>query len=210
MVSNPKALDLFCCAGGAGYGLMLAGYDVTGYDINPQPRYPGHFIQGDAFDVLGGDLSAYDLIWASPKCQAHSRITPKEHKARHEIQLPRVLEILRAQSTPYIVENVEGTQIYMQNPIFLCGTMFGLNIWRHRWFEIGNVDMFFMLPPCNHSGIPVLISGTPRRKGMKRVEPTVQERRDAIGIQWMTGKELDQAIPPAYSKFLAEQIRGNI
>lgn len=206
-MSKPKALDLFCCAGGAGYGLMLAGYDVTGYDINPQPRYPGRFIQGDAFDVLNGDLSQYDLIWASPKCQAHSRLTPTEHKGNHEIQLPTVLEILRAQNTPYIVENVEGTQIYMQNPIFLCGTMFGLNIWRHRWFEIGNVDTFFMLPPCNHSGIPVLISGSPRRNGSRK-EPSTEERRQAMQTPWMTRKDMDQAIPPAYSKFLAEQIKS--
>lgn len=34
-----------------------------------------------------------------------------------------------------------------------------------------------------------------------------QDRRDAMGIQWMTGKELSQVIPPAYSKYIAEQWR---
>ena len=26
-----------------------------------------------------------------------------------------------------------------------------------------------------------------------------------MGIQWMTGKELSQSVPPAYSKYIGEQ-----
>ena len=207
-----RALDLFCCQGGATRGLQMAGYHVTGVDIEPQPRYCGDaFYQADAFDWLQRDLSEFDLIWASPKCQGHSVLTPTAYKLNHEIQLPRVLDILRSQSVKYIVENVEGTQHYMRDPIFLCGTMFGINIWRHRWFELGNTSAFFLLPPCNHSGHPVLISG----RGMLGVakgdtrpkEPSVATRAAAIEIDWMTGSGLDQAIPPAYAKFLAEQIQ---
>ena len=43
-----KALDLFCCAGGASDGLVEAGFEVTGIDITEQPEYPYKFIKGDA------------------------------------------------------------------------------------------------------------------------------------------------------------------
>jgi len=193
-------------------GLHQAGYEVLGIDCDPQPRYPFAFQQADAFDWLNDPerLAQFDLIWASPKCQAHSNLTPAAYKGNHEVQLPRVLDMLRAQSVPYIVENVPGTEVLMRDPLFLCGTMFGLNIWRHRWFEIGNSSAFFLLPPCNHQGHPVLISGRGMlgvRKGGKRPsEPLKATKEAAIGIDWMITAELDQAIPPVYSRFLAERI----
>lgn len=198
-----RALDLFCCQGGATRGLQLAGYHVTGVDIEPQPHYCGDaFEQGDAFEWLTRDLSEFDLIWASPKCQGHSVLTPTAHKDNHEIQLPRVLELLRAQPVPFVVENVEGTQVHMRSPVMLCGSMFGLDVWRHRWFELGNTDAFFLLPPCDHSYAPVVVSGSPRRGGV-RTEPSTARRRTALETPWMTRGGMDQAIPPAYARYLA-------
>jgi DNA (cytosine-5)-methyltransferase 1 len=159
------------------------------------------------------DLTQYDLIHASPPCQRYSVMTPKEAKDAHPDLLPDVLGRLRKQDTPYIVENVAGTQHLMQNPIFLCGTMFGLDIWRHRWFEIGGVPgVFFLLPPCAHVGSPILVSGRGMRgvtKGGKRPsEPLKATKMQGIQIDWMITKELDEAIPPAYSRFLAEQVKA--
>lgn len=201
-----RALDLFCCAGGATRGLQLAGYHVTGVDIKPQKHYVGdRFIQADAMEV---DWRGYDLIWASPPCQRYSEATPKEHKDSHPDLLPTVLERLSQQDTPYIVENVEMAKSMFTSPVMLCGTMFGLNIWRHRFFDIGNSNTFFLLPPCNHLGNPILLTGQGSRKvnGKRVGRIPLPIKQEAAGIDWMNRDELSEAIPPAYSRFLAEQI----
>ena len=41
----PRVLDLFCGAGGASMGYVLAGYDVTGVDIKHGRRYPWGYIR---------------------------------------------------------------------------------------------------------------------------------------------------------------------
>lgn len=202
-----RALDLFCCAGGATRGLQLAGYHVTGVDIKKQPHYCGDaFIQADAMAI---DWTGYDLIWASPPCQRYSELTPKEHKDKHPDLLSEVLRRLAEQSTPYIVENVEMAKRLFTSPVMLCGTMFGLNIWRHRYFDIGNSGAFFLTPPCYHNGHPVLVSGRgmARDKHGKRFSgDKIATKRQAMECDWMTDDEITEAIPPAYSKFLAEQI----
>jgi DNA (cytosine-5)-methyltransferase 1 len=204
-----RALDLFCCAGGATKGLQQAGYHVTGVDIRPQPRYVGErFIQDDAMAWLRGNRDAlhrFDLIWASPPCQAYSELVPMAYRANHPDLLEETLTILRDGFTPYIVENVAGARGYFKSPVVLCGSMFGLPIQRHRWFELGNTDAFFLLPPCNHSEPPVLVSGRGMRKinGVRRRDNTAAEKYVAMGIDWMNSQEIEEAIPPAYARFLA-------
>ena len=69
---KPRALDLFCCQGGATRGLQLAGFHVTGVDAKPQPRYIGDvFHQADA---LTFPLDGFDFMWASPPCQAFTAV----------------------------------------------------------------------------------------------------------------------------------------
>lgn len=209
MNEKPKILDLFCCAGGAGMGLHLAGFDVTGVDINPQPNYPFKFIQADALKV---DLSGYDAFWASPPCQRFSVSTAAVFKGNHPDLIAPIRRRLQPTGKPYWIENVEGARHLLINPIKLCGTMFGLKVFRHRYIET-NCFPFQLLPPCKHDFYAVMPTGSPRRKVwngsayvIDRTEPTTQEIREAMQIDWMIKTELDEAIPPAYSKFLGEQL----
>src|SRR5215510_8484755 len=144
-VSRPRALDLCCGAGGASWGLYLAGFDVVGVDIRPQPHYPAFhdkpyarhftFLQADALTV---DLSGYDFVWSSPPCQAHTSLR-KMHNARRHIDLiPATRAKLQAWGGPWIIENVPGSPLY--GAVTLCGTMFNLGcqdaeLRRHRLFE---------------------------------------------------------------------------
>lgn len=199
---RPRALDLFCGAGGATKGLQRAGFHVTGIDIKPQPRYCGDaFIQADAL-APPVDLRDFDFIWASPPCQAHSK-TRAIHGNDYPDLIPATRALLVATGVPWVIENVPGAPLL--HPIRLCGTMFGLKVIRHRDFE----SSFPMLAPnCGRHG------GTNSHRGYstgaefitvagnnyRRVEGEV-----AMSIDWMrTRDELSEAIPPAYSEFIGQ------
>lgn len=200
---KPKALDLFCCAGGAAMGLHQAGYEVMGMDIRPQPRYPFRFIQADAMAI---DWAGYDLIWASPPCQEYSALHALYPDREYPDLIAPVRKRLIATGTPWIMENVPGAPMHYY--ITLCGSMFGLRTYRHRRFE---TSVLLFQPPhpkhtvktstkkrraCWDAGLHISVTG----------DVGTYVGRLAMGIDWMTGDELSQAIPPAYSRFLAERI----
>lgn len=207
-----RALDLFCCAGGVSMGLHRAGFDVTGIDILPQPNYPFTFIQADALNPPV-DLKDFDFIWASPPCQAYSIA---RNNGCHQ-DAPRLIEetrtMLEASGKPYVIENVPGAPLRFA--FQLCGASFGLgasgfDLNRHRHFES---NIAILAPPCQHrpgKTMGVYGHGTNswhRTKFGRNIR--VAEMREAMGIDWMTRGELSQAIPPAYSEFIARAIFPN-
>lgn len=207
------ALDLFCKAGGAGMGLHRAGYNVIGVDIEPQPNYPFQFVQADALRPPF-DLSQFDLIWASPPCQAYTgmqRINTRAPKRDHPKLVEPVRQMLQDAGRPYIIENVPGAPLI--DPLVLCGSMFGLKVRRHRLFEC---SFWALRPQCRHglSPQPIAVYGdhpqTPGDKTMRvNRARTLAEGKDAMGIDWMGWRELTQAIPPAYSEFLGRAARNS-
>ena len=153
---RPLLLDLFCCSGGAGMGYYQAGFDVTGIDIEPQPKYPFKFILSDAIIYLKEHGKEYDFIHASPPCQGYSHLTPKEHKGNYEKLIDVLRELLNEIGKPYCIENVAGAKNELKNPTMLCGSMFNLRTQRHRFFETS----FPLVAPCkcDHSELPLLVT----------------------------------------------------
>lgn len=199
-----KALDLFCCAGGASSGLVAAGLEVVGVDLEPQPEYPFPFIQADA---LSFPLEGFDLIWASPPCQAFTAYKRRRaHVAPRPNLIPAVRERLRVSGVPYIIENVIGAPL--ENPTMLCGSMFELDVRRHRIFETSFPVAELV---CDHAKwLPRFPPATNRQNLRKTVEVGVwriplETQRVAMGIAWMSLPTLSQAVPPAYATYLARQ-----
>lgn len=186
-------------------GLHEAGFNVVGVDIEPQPKYPFEFYQADAMDF---SLDGFNFIWASPPCQGYSHLTPEGHKDRYRKLIPELREKLKMSGIPYCIENVGGAKQELKNPVMLCGSMFGLRTQRHRYFETN----FPLLAPkkCDHSLLPLLVTTASKasrelrfKLGMK--PKTVKNAPEAYGIDWMDFNGLKECIPPAYSKYIAEQ-----
>ena len=204
-----KSLDLFCGAGGATKGLQMAGFHVTGVDIVPQPRYCGDaFFQGDAMEF---PLDGYDFIWASPPCQAYTiaGIRYRQEGWKYPDLIESTRKRLIASGIPWVMENVPGAPL--RADMILCGSIFGLKVVRHRIFEMSFTAG--LTPPCQHGPdtITVCGHGTPswqiqnrKRKGLVG-NPTIADKRNAMGIHWTNRGELSQSIPPAYSKYIAER-----
>jgi DNA (cytosine-5)-methyltransferase 1 len=216
---RPRLLDLFCGAGGAAMGYHRAGFEVVGVDINPQPHYPFEFHQVDALEY---PLYGFDVVHASPPCQAYSKhVTSRSSRWVPTLgkDEPELIAATRTyiSSRMYVIENVMGAQSELVAPVMLCGTMFGLPISRHRLFE-SNVDLWPLPghPDCRGTAKrealakgwdyrDMTVTGKGRRAG------TADRWRELLGIDWPTTQhELAEAIPPAYTEWIGRQLLAAI
>jgi DNA (cytosine-5)-methyltransferase 1 len=209
MSNRPRLLDLFSGAGGAAMGYYRAGFDVVGVDIKPQPRYPFTFVQGDALEYCAAHGYEFDVIHASPPCQAYS-VTKSIHNNDHPALVDATRDVLIATSKIYVIENVVGAPL--RNPLMLCGSMFaGLRVYRHRLFEC-NPQLFMAPATCHHSFKMPASKGQYHELNGDNFITCVghnfkaEDGRIAMGIDWMTRAELSQAIPPAYTEYIGGQL----
>lgn len=184
-------------------GYYMAGFEVVGVDIEPQPNYPFEFYQADALDF---PLEGVDVIHASPPCQRFSKLAAM-HPSRWYVDLitPMRRRLLDWGGL-YVIENVEGAPLY--DPVRLCGSMFGLGVERgylrrHRLFE--STAALGPPPPCNHYGRAVGVYGHGGHSEKHRMLYRA-EAAEAMEIHWMTRDEMTQALPPTYTEWLGRQL----
>jgi DNA (cytosine-5)-methyltransferase 1 len=218
---RPRLLDLFCGAGGAAMGYDQAGYEVVGVDIEPQPHYPFTSVSDDAIDVLGDldsldrdGLGTFDVIHASPPCQWGTAYKRRPNHVKESKNLvPQVRELLEGTGLLWVIEQPEANRVALHKPVRLCGSSFGLDVRRHRCFE--SSEPLHVLE-CQHSWqTPRFPSATNRTNLRRTVEVGVwriplETQQAAMGIEWMTRKELSQAIPPAYTEFVGTQLMAHL
>lgn len=211
-----KCLDGYCCGGGAGDGQEAAGFEVTGVDREEQPENPRLVLVTSFLDLTVEFLQRFDLIWASPPCQLFTAYKRRPNHVKDALNLiPDTRELLIASRRPYIIENVEQARSELRNPIMLCGSMFGLQVRRHRLFECS-----FSVPPpppCAHPKEARFPGATNRGKnsratvevGVYRIPLETQRRAMGVTRPVSLGK-LSQMVPPAYAEWLCLQARAHI
>ena len=207
-----RLLDLFCGAGGAAMGYHQAGFDeIIGIDIRPQPSYPFTFVQADALHPPVR-LKDFDLIHASPPCQRYSVMTL--NALNHPDYIDQVRIMLEMGGRPFVIENVEGAPLIAS--IKLCGSMFGLQVQRHRLFELGGFELI-LTPPCNHKswaeGRPWTVVG---KGGGGKYRHSWKHRNadhaaDLLGMpRGGRIRDYTEAIPPAYTRYIGEQFLAQV
>lgn len=224
-----KLLDLFCGAGGAAMGYYRAGFtEIVGIDISPQPNYPFDFVRMDFVDLFTYPYPHYwqdaELIHASPPCQAYSDLAKRNGNAD---QHPRFINALRDMldftNRDWVIENVEGAPLF--DPLVLCGTMFPeLRVIRHRLFEFSySIHQRSKPVASGHPKHPLVYTRDKRKKHYGKLNEndspvsvngggncSVAAAREAMGIDWMTKAELNEAIPPAYTEWIGKQLLSTL
>ncbi len=202
-------------AGGAAVGYHCAGFLIVGVDNRPQPRYPFPFIQMDALEamdrLLAGEgllasdgrtyyLSDFDAIHASPPCQGYSRAL--RHLAAPQ---PMLVDAVRERmnGTLYVIENVPG--VVMPVAFVLCGTAFGLRVYRHRYFE---TSVMMLSPGCAHERPAMNPHSVAGRKRMIAEYGNCGEVlwRNVMGVPWMNKAEAREAIPPVFTEYIGRRL----
>lgn len=193
-----RVLDLYCGVGGASAGYAQAGHDVTGVDISRQPNYPYRLIRADAISYAARHGESYDVIHASPPCQAYTALTGgRPNRDRYPDLIPGTRGVLNLIGTPWIMENVPGA--IMRRDLVLCGSYFQLQVIRHRYFEMSGLQVI-QPQHVDHPDDYISVYGS--GGGYKG---SLDDWRNAMQLHHaVTRRELANALPPAYTRYIAD------
>lgn len=215
---RPRILDSYCGVGGASWGYHLAGWEVWGVDIFPQPNFPwpDRFIQADALEFLHEHGGEFDAHHSGPPCQASTALTKGTNAAMgwgqtHFDLIEDTRTVLTDWGKPFVIENVQGAAL--RKDVTLCGEMFGLEVIRHRHFELEGWSTYRPMHKPHRGRVKgwrhgeyfdgpyFAVYGDGGGKG------TVTEWQRAMGIDWTDVRvEIAEAIPPAYTQWLGRKL----
>jgi hypothetical protein len=168
------AIDLFCGKGGWTNGLLEAGFEVYGFDIEPQPDYRGIFVQCDILALTADDLRKYGASFAtcSSPCEQFS-----VHGMKHFHPNPKYPEmglklfdhsraLLEALDIPFVMENVRSAQKFVGRSVNHCGP-----------FYLWGAGVPAVFPPCAYEATKGIDWGSSKDvKAMKTQEEKRQYR----------------------------------
>lgn len=218
-----KGVDLFTGVGGAFKGYERAGIEmIASVDIEHQPDHPDPytFFKQDALQFLrlwisGRHRVNADFVHVSPPCQAACTLTAgtNAHLADRYVDIyDETKELLEQLGLPFVMENPRA-----RPDVVLCGEMFGLDVIRHRRFELGGWT----------TTKPEHVKHRGRVKGMRHGvwyegpyyavygegggKGSVPEWKKAMGIDWTDNrKSIAEAIPPAYTEWIGRQFLAQV
>lgn len=99
---------------------------------------------------------------------------------------------------------MRGALPKLNQPVMLCGAMFGLETYRHRYFETGGGFVLHQLPHSPHT-VPQAKMGRPVPPGHFGQYvgnfSGVQDARRIMGVPWMNRDGIRECVPPAYTQW---------
>lgn len=161
--------------------------------------------RGRVYDItVGEDHSFVAFGYLVHNCQAYTNAQRIRGNTHPDLVAP-TRDALEATGLPWVIENVPGSPL--KAPVVLCGDMFGLRTYRHRWFEAN----WPVVPPFEspHAAPLAKMGRAPEPGEFMHVVGNfsgVAQAREAMGIDWMTRDELRESIPPAYTEFIGLQL----
>ena len=111
-----------------------------------------------------------------------------------------------------MIENVVGAKRAMRSPLRLHGGQFGLRLFRPRYFESNVLLMAPERAPRVKDAAAVYGVKEDRRLLRTREDGTelraasLEQAREAMEMPWASWNGCREAIPPAYTRFIGEQL----
>lgn len=242
-MTRPLALDAYGCAGLMADGMRDAGWEVVVLDNDHRPlRHAAaqghHTVLGDATQLLANRSFVQQFAWVhtAPPCQPSSatrELAKAQARARGRDLAGRAgavdlieptRRLLDDAGVTWTLENVTRSVVrHWPGAVRLCGSSFGLQVERHRWFA-SSPDLELVGTACRHHTFPAdPVTGKPRPWGVYgstrdaipsggRTVRSIDHGHQVMGITWrrLPWRYLCEGMPAGFGQHIAEQVMAQV